>query len=88
MNPDSPPQDYNPARSRKLLMHRAELLSIQTKLKKQKLTLVPLALYNKGRIFKLELALGKTRRKFEKRAKIKEKDIQRELEHESVEKEW
>ena len=82
-------KDYNSTRSRKLLLHKSEILSIATKMKQHKLTLVPLSLYNKrglrpdghkGRyLIKLKLALGKPKRKFEKRQAIKKRDIEREI---------
>jgi SsrA-binding protein len=72
-------KNYNSTRSRKLLLHKFEILSIATKMKQRKLTLVPLSLYNKGRLIKLKLALGKPKRKFEKRQAIKAKDIEREI---------
>jgi len=46
------------------------------------LTLVPTMLYTKGRLVKAEIALAKTKRKFEKREAIKRKDIEREIEQE------
>ncbi|PIU28821.1 SsrA-binding protein [Candidatus Woesebacteria bacterium CG07_land_8_20_14_0_80_44_9] len=73
---------YEPTRTRKLLLHKDEILAIATRAKQRKLTLVPVALYNQGRIFKLEIALGKAKKKFEKRESIKKKDIERELETE------
>lgn len=77
-----PPKNYNPTRSRKVLLHKMEILSLITKQKQQKLVFVPLRLYNKGRTIKLEIALGKAKVKFEKRQSIKKKDLQRELEQE------
>lgn len=77
-----PPLNYNSTRSRKLLLHKHELVSISTKMKQQKLTLVPVKMYNKGRLIKIELVLGKPKRKFEKRQTIKKKDIEREIEQE------
>lgn len=67
-------------RMRKLLLHRSEILSLATKAKQKKLTLVPTRLYTKGRLVKLEVALGKTKAKFEKKEAIKRKDIEREIE--------
>lgn len=75
-------QNYNTTRSRKLLLHKREILSLLTKAKQQKLQFVPTVLYNKGRLIKLELALGKPKRKFEKKEAIKRKDIQRDIEQE------
>lgn len=75
-------EKLNPTRSRKLLMHRSELISLASKVKAKKLTLVPVKLYNTRRLVKLEIALGKSKRKFEKKESIKKKDIQREIERE------
>lgn len=70
---------YDSQRSRKLLLHKDEILSIATKAKQQKLTLLPLAVYTKGRLVKAELALGKPKKKFEKRQDIKRRDIERDI---------
>lgn len=72
-------KDYNPLRTRKLLLNKAEIISIQTKIKQKKLTLVPTKLYTRGRLIKIEIALAKTKRKFEKKEAIKKKDIEREI---------
>ena len=63
----------------KLLLNKAEIISIQTKIKQKKLTLVPTKLYTRGRLIKIEIALAKTKRKFEKKEAIKKKDIEREI---------
>ena len=73
-------KNYNSTRSRKLLLHREEIISISTKIKQRKLTIVPTRVYNKGRLIKLEFALGKPKRKFEKKEAIKKKDISRDIE--------
>jgi len=72
-------KDYNSTRSRKLLLHRSEIISLGTKVKQQKLTVVPLSVYNKKRLIKVKLVLGKLKRKFEKKEAIKRKDIDREI---------
>ncbi len=72
----------DPTRSRKLLLHKNELLSIATKVKQKKLVILPISLYNKGHLIKLELALGKPKKQFEKRETIKRRDIDREIEKE------
>ena len=71
-----------PTRTRKLLLHKSEILSIITKAKQQKLTLIPTKLYTKGRLIKAELALGKSKKTYEKRESIKKKDIERQIEQE------
>jgi len=75
-------QNYSATRSRKLLLHKNEIVSLTTKMKQFKLTLVPVSLYNKARLIKVRLALGKPKAKFEKKEAIKRKDIERELEQE------
>lgn len=72
----------SPTRARKLLLNKHEILALGTKIKQQNLILVPLALYNKGPLFKLEIGLAKPKRKFEKREDIKKKDMTREHEEE------
>jgi len=72
----------SPTRTRKLLLHREEILSILTKAKQQKLTLIPTKLYTKGRLIKAELALGKSKKQYQKRESIKRKDVERDIERE------
>lgn len=73
-------KDYNSTRSRKLLLHKDQIISIEGKIKAKKLTLMPTKIYNKGRLVKVEIALAKSKRKFEKKEAIKRKDIEREIE--------
>lgn len=80
--PASGLEGYDPARTRKLLLHRREIAQIEAILKQRRLTLVPMSMYTKGRLVKVGLRLGKPKRKFEKRQTIKSKDIKRDLERE------
>ncbi|HJY98574.1 MAG TPA: SsrA-binding protein [Patescibacteria group bacterium] len=73
---------YDATHKRKLLLHKGEILSLTTKMKQKKLQIVPVRVYNKGRLIKLYLELGKPKRKFEKKESIKRRDINRELEKE------
>ncbi|GAG50042.1 unnamed protein product, partial [marine sediment metagenome] len=75
-------KNYKPTRSRKLLLHKDQITSIQSKIKAKKLTLVPTKVYTKGRLVKVEIALAKAKRKFEKKEAIKRRDIEREIERE------
>lgn len=77
---------FSPTRARKLLLHKQELLSLKTRIDSDNLTLVPLAIYNKRGIFKLELGIGKGKKKWDKREDQKKKDQQREIEIELREK--
>lgn len=73
-------KDYNPTRARKLLLHKNQITSITGKVKAKRLTLVPTKLYTKGNLVKAEIALAKSKRKFEKKETIKKRDIEREIE--------
>lgn len=74
--------DEDPIRSRKLLLHRKEIISVLTKIKAKRLTMVPTKMYNKGRLIKIELALAKPKKKFSKKESKKRADLDREAERE------
>lgn len=74
--------NYNSTRARKLLLHRKEILTLITKMKQGKLQMVPMRIYNKGRLIKLYLELGRGKRKFQKKESIKRHDINRDIERE------
>ena len=76
------PDNYDEKRTRKLLLHKSEIISLKSKIEGQNLSLVPLSLYTKRGFIKLELAIGKGKKKFEKKEAIKRKDIDREIEQE------
>jgi SsrA-binding protein len=73
---------YEPTRMRKLLLHKKQILSLITKTKQKKLQIVPVSMYNTGSRIKLELALGVSKRKFDKKENVKRKDVQRDIERE------
>ena len=75
-------EGYDERRTRKLLLHKKEILSLKSKMEGENLSVVPISLYTKNHFIKVELGLGKGKKKYEKRQSIKKKDIQRELEHE------
>jgi len=77
----------DPNRTRKLLVHKKELVSLASKIKQKNLTLIPLSCYNKGRKVKLKLALAKAKKKYEKREEKRRRDIDREIERALREKE-
>lgn len=73
------PEGYDLRRTRKLLLHKQELIRLKTKLSSaSNLTIVPVSCYNKKGLIKLEIVLAKGRREIEKRKLKKEKDIERE----------
>jgi len=73
-------KNIDPKRTRKLLLHKKELLAVENKIKQKNLILVPTAWYNKGRQIKLEIALARGKKKWEKKEIIKKRDLQRETE--------
>ena len=79
--PKNAPPDYNPERSRKLLLKKSEIKYLIGKSKQRGLTLIPLKLYTikSGRI-KLEFAIARGKKKFDKREKIKKREIERKIE--------
>lgn len=79
-------KNIDPRRTRKLLVHKKELVSLASKIKQKNLTLIPVSCYTKGRKIKLKLALAKSKKKFEKREAKKIKDLEREVERELREK--
>lgn len=78
----SGPDVKDSTRSRKLLLHRTQLREIEAKQKRDKLTIVPVKLYTKGSLIKLEIALAKSKKEYQKKASLKKKDIERDLERE------
>ena len=71
--------NVEPIRVRKLLMHRREIDRLAGRLTQQRLTLIPLRLYQQHGLVKVELAVGKGKRVFEKRERIREREADREL---------
>jgi len=72
--------NHEPTRKRKLLLHKAELRRIKTKLEQRGFTLVPLRIYFSGRgLAKIELALAKGKRQYDKRRKIAEREQKRDI---------
>jgi SsrA-binding protein len=71
--------EYDALRTRKVLLKRNEIVAISTKMKSSNLTLVPLKLYNKGKLIKLMLGLVRGKKKYEKRETIKKRDVERGL---------
>lgn len=74
------PEGYDPLRTRKVLLHKAQILSLATKSRAQGLTLVPLAVYTKGHLVKLQIALGKGKKRYEKREAKRRRDLNIEAE--------
>lgn len=84
--PKNAPPDYEPERSRKLLLTKSEIKHLIGKTKEKGLTLVPLRVYTKRGKVKLEFGIGKGRKKADKRELIKKREAERELERELKER--
>ena len=77
--PKNQPADYDPYRSRKLLLRKKELVSLIGKIKPKGLTLIPLKAYNKGRRIKLEFAVARGKKQYDKREIIAKREAARKI---------
>ena len=73
-------ENHEPTRPRKLLLHRREINNIIQELQQKRLTMVPTKLYLKDGWAKVEVALARGKRKFDKRRDIAERDAKRQVE--------
>jgi SsrA-binding protein len=76
--PKNAPADYDPKRTRQLLLKKEELKYLLGKIKEGGLTMVPLSLYNKGRRLKVSIGLARYKKKHDKRETIKKREFERE----------
>lgn len=76
----------DPLRAKKLLMHRSEIHKLEGKIREKGLTLVPLQVYFKGSLVKVEIGLARGKKLYDKRADIAKKDQRREVERDYKEK--
>ena len=74
-----PLPDYDPERSRKLLLHKRELDRLRGKREEQGLTVIPLRAYMKAGRIKIELAVARGKKQYEKRETIKKRDLDRQV---------
>lgn len=72
-------EGYDPTRSRKLLLKKAETEKLIGKSGEQGLTLVPLKVYDKNGKIKVEIGLARGKKKYDKREVIKRRDVEREV---------
>lgn len=76
--PKNAPPDYRPERSRKLLLKKSEIKEIIGKSRQKGLTLMPLRVYTKKGKIKLEFAIARGKKKYDKREAIKKREFERE----------
>jgi SsrA-binding protein len=72
--------NHDPVRTRKLLLHKKEIARIQGKALQKGYSLIPLKIYFKGSLAKVEIGLARGKKMFEKRESIKKREADREIE--------
>lgn len=77
--PNNTPAGYDPERARRLLLNKKEMRGLAQKLESG-LTLIPVSLYNKGGLIKVQVALARGKKKSDKREAIKKRDQERDAE--------
>ena len=70
---------HEPTRARKLLLHRGEIARLHGKVKERGITLIPLRLYFKNGRAKVEIGLARGKKRYDKRAALREREVSREL---------
>lgn len=73
-------ENYDPTRTRKLLLHKKETLFLKSKIERFGLTIVPLKCYTTHGLVKLELGIARAKKKEEKREELRKRAIEREIE--------
>lgn len=75
-------KNYDPTRPRKLLLKKSEIKHLTGKVRVQGLTLVPIRVYTKKRLLKLEFGVGKGKNKHDKRETISRREVERNIRRE------
>lgn len=76
-------EEYDPKRSRKVLVSRREIAHMSEATTRKNTTLVPIVIKTVGKLIKLEFGIGRGKKQYEKRADLKKKAIQRDVERET-----
>jgi SsrA-binding protein len=77
--PNNTPKEYEPMRTRKLLLTKKEIAAVAAAEGQKGLTVVPLSIYNKGGKLKVKVAVARGRKKYDKREVLKKRDTEREM---------
>ena len=77
--PGNMPKDYDAERPRRLLLNKKELSELSGAESHKGLTVVPISMYNKGRVIKVSVAVVRGKKKYDKREDLKKRDTEREL---------
>ncbi|MGB9911513.1 MAG: SsrA-binding protein SmpB [Microgenomates group bacterium] len=81
-------EEYDPRRPRKLLLHKKEILKLAQKTASSGLTIIPLSCYTKNGKIKLEIALAKGRKKYQKKELLKKREVEKEIEESLRKDKW
>jgi len=84
--PQNTPKEYDPLRNRRLLLTKKEIKELTDNDKSKSLTIVPISVYNKNRKIKVEIALVKGKKKFDKRETIQKRETDRTIRREYKER--
>lgn len=82
IQPKNAPADFDPLRNRRLLLNKKEISELAGIESKGNLTIVPISVYNSGRYIKVKIAIGRGKKKFDKRETIKKRDSDRDVRRE------
>ena len=74
--------NHEPRRDRKLLLHKREIARLQSKVQEKGFTIIPLRVYIRGNKAKVEIALARGKRQYDKRTAIAERDNERHIQRE------
>lgn len=74
------PEDYDPMRTRKLLLSKKELGELEKQSQVKGLTIVPISVYNRDKLIKLEIGIGRGKKNIDKRETIKKREVKRDIE--------
>lgn len=73
-------ESYDPYRKRKLLLHQKEIQQLKAAQKEKGLTVIPLQIYSKGNLIKIEIAIARGKKQYDKRHALKDRTAQRDAE--------
>jgi SsrA-binding protein len=76
------PENYQETRTRKLLLHKKEIINLKSKTEGGNMALVAIYFYEKHGLIKLEVGIGKGKKQFDKKEAKKRQDLDREIERE------
>ncbi|MEK7575422.1 MAG: SsrA-binding protein SmpB [Patescibacteria group bacterium] len=78
--PGNTPKGYEPLKNRRLLLTKKEIAELAKNEAKKGLTIIPISVYNKGRKIKVDIAIARGKKQFDKRQTLKKRDAKREIE--------